>query len=165
MQIFDTPEQLGQLTTRLRARARRLGSSAPDAEDMVQETLLRLLQRMARGPITEPDHYAMIILHNIARHRWRGRVDTDELEEDSATTQPVAESRLAVEDLRSAITALPAEQAQIMALVLQGEFSPKAIAARLQLPVGTVMSRLARARAKLRSQIGLGVNAPVADLL
>ena len=52
-----------------------------------------------------------------------------------------------------------------MQLVLEGEVSPRAIAMRLDLPVGAVMSRLARARAKLRAQIGLEADAPVSELL
>ncbi|MEQ6203770.1 RNA polymerase sigma factor [Sulfitobacter sp. HNIBRBA2951] len=165
MQIFDTPRTLDALTKKLRTRARRLGAGPTDAEDMVQETFLRLLQRMARSPVSEPHHYAMIILHNIARRKWRTHKDTDELDENSATTQPVAEGRLAVDALHRAIHSLPADQAQIMALVLEGEQSPKAIAKQLHLPEGTVMSRLARARARLRDQIGLDAYAPVTELL
>jgi len=52
-----------------------------------------------------------------------------------------------------------------MQLVLEGELSPRAIAARLNLPVGTVMSRLARTRAKLRAHVGLDAGAPLSELL
>lgn len=162
---FTDKDNLAILTTRLRRRARRLGAQPCDAEDMVQETLLRLMQRMARIPVTRPEHYAMIILHNIARRRWRRALEDTELQEDSATTLPDADGRLAVASVRRAIRALPAEQAQIMALVLHGELSPKDIAIRLDLPLGTVMSRLARARAKLRHNIGLEAGAPVSELL
>ena len=65
----------------------------------------------------------------------------------------------------AAIAGLPPEQALVMSLVLQGEFSPQAIARQLNLPVGTVMSRLARARAKLRVYIGIEASTPVAELL
>lgn len=165
MTIMDDATDLTALAQRLRRRALRLGVQPSDAEDMAQETLLRLMQRMARQNVEAPEHYAMIILQNLIRAGWRARVDMAELEEDSASTLPVGDSRLAVAELRAAIAALPPEQAQVMALVLQGEFSPQAIAAQLELPVGTVMSRLARARARLRVQIGLEAGSPVAELL
>lgn len=99
------------------------------------------------------------------RARWRNRIDLAELEEDSASIAPVADSRLALSTLRNAIHALPKEQAEVMEMVLRGEQSPRAIAAHLDLPVGNVMSRMARARAKLRRQIGLEAKAPVSELL
>ena len=165
MTIMDDATDLTALALRLRRRARRLGAQASDAEDMAQETLLRLMQRMARQDVEAPEHYAMTILQNLIRAGWRARIEMAELTEDSACTLPVGDSRLAVADLRAAIEVLPPEQAQVMALVLQGEFSPQAIAAQLGMPVGTVMSRLARAWAKLRVQIGLEAGTPVAELL
>lgn len=165
MHSLDRTDGLAWLTKRLRRRARRLGASEADADDMVQETLLRLLQRQVRGRVANPNHYALIILHNIARARWRSRTATEELEDTSATTQPVAESRLAVEALRDAIATLPADQAQVMALIMDGEQSPKSIAALLCLPEGTVMSRLARARVRLRARMGLDADTPVTELL
>jgi RNA polymerase sigma-70 factor (ECF subfamily) len=163
--ISDNTLDLDALGKRLHNRARRLGAQPSDAEDMAQEALLRLIQRSRRSGVEEPAHYAMIILQNLARARWRAQVDLDELEENSASIAPVADSRLALTALHSAIAALPPEQRQVMALVLQGEFSPAAIAMLLDLPVGTVMSRLARARVKLRAHIGMEAGTPVADLL
>ena len=165
MSMIQTPAELGPLGTRLRRRAQRLGLQACDAEDMAQETLLRLMQRMERTSVEAPEHYAMIILHNLARARWRSQVEMTELEDDVASIPPLGDSRLALEALRRAIAALPADQARIMEMVLQGELSPRAIAATLHLPVGTVMSRLARARVTLRRQIGLDAGMPVASLL
>jgi len=153
------------LMPRLRARARRLSRQPVDAEDMAQETVLRLLQRMRRSPVHQPEHYAMTVLHNVARARWRMPDDTVVLEDDSARTAPVADARLALDTLHRAIAALPPAQAQVMALLLEGEQSPRAIAARLGVPTGTVMSRLARARAQLRRDLGLAQGAPVSELL
>jgi RNA polymerase sigma-70 factor (ECF subfamily) len=156
---------LAALSLRLRRRARRLGSPSSEAEDLAQETVLRLMQHMKRLDVKAPEHYAMTILQNLARAQWRTQTETVPLEEDDLSTPPVAESRLALAELQRAIADLPPEQAQVMQQVLIGENSPSAIAAHLDLPIGTVMSRLARARAKLRVQIGLGTDAPVAELL
>ena len=162
--LHDTLD-MAALSTRLRRRALRLGATHGDAQDLAQETLLRLMQRMARAPLEAPDHYAMVILHNLMRARWRLAVDLAPLEEDTATTAPVADGRLAVHALTRDIAALPPDQARIMQMVLEGEASPAAIAATLGLPLGTVMSRMARARAKLRVQIGLEAHTPVSELL
>lgn len=156
---------LSALALRLRRRALRFGARASDAEDLAQETLLRLIQRMTRQDVETPAHYAMIILHNLVRAGWRARVETTELAEDSTSTLPLGDSRLAIADLRTAIGTLPFAQAQVMEMVLQGELSPQAIARQLGLPVGTVMSRLARARAALRFHLGMEAGTPVAELL
>jgi len=120
---------------------------------------------MAKRDIKEPQHYAMIILQNLTRARWRSQTDMMPLGDDDISTPAVAESRLALAELEQAIVNLPSEQAQVMQLVVQGENSPSAIAHQLDLPVGTVMSRLSRARAKLRAHVGLEADAPVAELL
>ena len=165
MPPFTDDLDLSPLAKRLTRRARRLSAQPSDAEDMAQEVVLRLITRNQRAGIDTPEHYAMIILQTLARARWRAHVEHTELEEDSASIAPVAESRLALNTLHSAIARLPPERAQVMQLVLEGEVSPRAIAMQLDLPVGTVMSRLARARAKLRAQIGLEADAPVSELL
>jgi|GEM_PF-5655661 hypothetical protein len=59
----------------------------------------------------------------------------------------------------------PRDRKAVMMLVLQGECSPRVMVARLQLPVGTVMSRLTRARVKQRAQSGPKADTPIADLL
>lgn len=165
MDLHLNTADFGPLVIRLRGRAQRLGLQPCDAEDMAQEAILRLMQRMERSHVKAPENYAMIILRNLAHARWRAHIELLELEEASASTPPLGDSRLALDTLRRAIAALPAEQACVMELVLHGECSPRAIAARLDVPEGTVMSRLARARATLRRVIGLETGMPVADLL
>jgi len=144
------------LMPRLRARARKLTRSAEEAEDLAQEVALKLWQLLAGdAEIAAPDRYAMIMLHNLARHRWRGTRQTEELTEEMAVTAPVAPARLACAELRAAIALLPRDQRACMELVLAGDTSPQALAAHLGVPEGTVMSRLARARASLRRQMAL----------
>ncbi|MGJ8625341.1 MAG: RNA polymerase sigma factor [Sulfitobacter sp.] len=159
-------DPISPILPRLRARARRLCRTDEEAEDLAQETALRLWQAL-RGDSTiqEPDRYAMITLHNLARSQWRARRDTEELADDMAQTAPAAPARLACAELRAAIARLPADQAALMELVLAGESSPNVLAARGGVPVGTVMSRLARARAKLRVDMGLEGQASVMELL
>ena len=144
------------LMPRLRARARRLTRTAEEAEDIAQEVALKLWQMLSEDhDIRAPDRYAMIMLHNLARHRWRAARRTEELTEEMAVTEPAAPARLACAELRRAIACLPREQRALMHLVMAGETSPQALATRLGLPTGTVMSRLARARARLRKVMAL----------
>tara|TARA_R110002049_G_scaffold23545_3_gene83399 strand:- start:124763 stop:125257 length:495 start_codon:yes stop_codon:yes gene_type:complete len=157
---------LRQLLPRLTRRARRLCRTADDADDLAQEVAVRLLQ-VLRGKtrIDTPDRYAMIMLHNLARQRWRQRREMVELSDDMALTDPEAPARLACRELRAAITRLPDDQALLMTLVQGGETSPQVLAAQTGVPLGTVMSRLSRARARLRADLGLDADSSVAEML
>ncbi len=150
------PDPMEELLPKLLRRARRLARTADEAEDMAQETALRLWQALD-GPhdIETPERYAMTMLHNIARQRWRGRRVTEELTDDMAQAAPLAHGRIACAELQAAIERLPKDQAELMRLVMLGETSPQILADRIGVPKGTVMSRLGRARATLRNEIGL----------
>ena len=102
------------LSRKLRRRARRLGMGPEDGEDIVQETLLRLMQSDAQAP----ERYAMVILRNLARARWRAQIDTEPFEDDTAAVASAAEVHLTCEELRRAIGNLPEDQARILSLVL-----------------------------------------------
>ncbi|MFC6583978.1 RNA polymerase sigma factor [Sulfitobacter aestuariivivens] len=106
-------------------RARRLCRTRDDAEDLAQEAALRLLQRLAKNnDVDRPEHYAMILLHNLARQNWRQRQETEELADDMAQTAPAAPGRIACAELRAAIAGLPCEQADLMARLLEGNPAP-----------------------------------------
>lgn len=146
---------LEDLIPLLRRRARRLTPSQSDAEDLLQDALLRVLQKLEKGQqIDALGPYAMRTLHNQARMRWRGPPPPEELEDDAVAVDPVAMSRLECADTLQAIDALPPDQADLMRLVCGGETSPAALADQMDVPVGTVMSRLSRARARLRDTLG-----------
>jgi len=137
----------------LTRRARKLTRSRTSAEDLVQDTLLSLCQRLREGPqIDDLPSYAMRALGNRAR-RGLHRAVLEELNETHAPIQPDAMLRLECADTLAAISALPKPQRQIVELVVAGETSPRVIAAMTGLPVGTVMSRLARARERLRQRL------------
>lgn len=164
MSTINDCDPFEDLLPRLRARARRLCGSRDEAEDIAQETALRLWQTLAdRGEIKNPDRYAMIMLHNLVRQRWRQKRPTEELSEDTAQTPPVAAARLACAELQAAIGRLPSEQANVMEQLMAGESSPRVIAAETGVPLGTVMSRLARARARLR--VDMQLDGSVLDLM
>lgn len=145
--------RLVPLIPALSRRARRLARSPAEAEDLVQDTLLSLCQRLRKDrPIDDLPAYAMRTLGNRARRSWR-QVAAEELHEDDAMILPDAMLRLDCADTLAAIDRLPAPQRALMGLVVAGETSPRALAAATGLPLGTVMSRLARARARLRGAL------------
>lgn len=153
------------LARTLHSRARQLRSCPQEAADLAQDTALRVWQQHRSGAkIDNLRAYALVALHNLARSRWRSRTAWVELEEDMASTPPDAPRRLACAQLRDALTRLPPDQARLMSLVAGGETSPARLAHITGHPLGTVMSRLARARAKLRSDLGLGKTTPSAAL-
>lgn len=146
---------LEPLLPALRRRARRLTRTEADAEDLLQDVLLRLLARIASGTqIDDLPRYAMRALSNTARTRWRQRIPTQELTDDIATIPPCAIDRLTCADALRAIETLPRPQADLMRRVALGETSPKALARATGLPLGTVTSRLARARKTLHDRLG-----------
>lgn len=153
------------LLPRLRRRARRLLRDPNEADDLVQDALIRLLQTNRQKKIRSPGPYAMIILQNLARERWRARRETEALEDDVAATQPTGTARLVCGEIAAAIDRLPADQAALMQQVMRGETSPQVLAAGAGCPVGTIMSRLARARGTLKTKMGMKPDGFVAELL
>lgn len=150
------PVDLVALRPALLRLAQHLTSNKSEAEDLCQDVLLRLLTRLHEGgEIEDLRPYAMAALRNAYRQSLRERVAMGELEEDILSVPPVAPARLALNDIERALKKLPAEQALLIRLVAGGETSPQALARQTGWPEGTVMSRLARARARLRVAMGL----------
>ncbi|HUN61918.1 MAG TPA: sigma-70 family RNA polymerase sigma factor [Candidatus Sulfotelmatobacter sp.] len=141
-----------------------LSRNQAEAEDLVQETCLRALRAMKRlRPDSNVKSWLFTILRNIWLNQLRQRktappmVDLDgdergpERAVDSAKDPYAAYlSELESEQVRRAIELLPLESREVILLREYEELSYEQIAALLQCPVGTVMSRLARARYKLR---------------
>jgi RNA polymerase sigma-70 factor, ECF subfamily len=134
------------------------------AEDLVQETCLRALS--AKNPL-RPDSNHKSWLFTILRNIWlnelrKGRWTLQTLDSEldgGASNIPAGSdgdphlhyiSKLEVEQVRDAIMQLPPEFREIIILREYDELSYQEIAEILQCPAGTVMSRLARARARLR---------------
>lgn len=128
------------------------------ADDLVQETLVKALQKA--GQIRDPERtnaWLFAVLANCWRdhfRRTREMVDIDELDlervDDFTPEEGHAQSQL-VRRVRSAIALLPLAQRQVLTLVDLEEFSYAEVAAVLEIPVGTVMSRLCRARRTLKT--------------
>ncbi|MFV0515753.1 MAG: RNA polymerase sigma factor [Jhaorihella sp.] len=158
--------ELVALLPLLRRRARRLLRCPDAAADLAQEVALRLWAARAGGAaIEDTQAYAMTVLRNLAVSHWRAARSCEELHEDMAAIAPDALRRIALRDLDRAVSRLSGDHARLIRLVRAGITSPAELACRTGLPVGTVMSRLSRARAALRAELGLDRNAPSASLL
>ncbi len=153
---------MAALTPDLVRLARHIGRDAQEAEDVVQDVLLSTLRRCrARGPIEEVRPY----LHAALRNRLRRPALKAEESEVEPTAPGQAEDRLMLRDVEAALATLPADQARILrAFAIEGE-SYAGIALRLGIPAGTVMSKLARARAHLRETLELPDGTAVAALI
>jgi RNA polymerase sigma-70 factor, ECF subfamily len=141
-----------------------LSRNSVEAEDLVQETCLRALRSAGQlRPNSNVKGWLFTILRNIwfnEVRRWRTTPDMVELDADgSDAIEPVDPardphaayvSRVERERVREAIQQLPLEFREIILLREYEELSYQEIAAVLNCPPGTVMSRLARARSRLR---------------
>ena len=143
--------------------ALRLTRSRADAEDLVQDTYLRAFRAEGQyTPGTNLRAWLFTILHNAARNRARDRardhvdVDSEAVEragdtgaDPAATPESLLLKDTLTPDLQAAIDALPEAFREAVWLRDVEEFSYTEIAGMLQVPVGTVMSRISRGRRQL----------------
>ncbi|WP_322096024.1 sigma-70 family RNA polymerase sigma factor [Pelagibius litoralis] len=151
----------------LRRYARALAGDPSEADDLVQECLSRALARRQKcSDIRNLRAYLFTILHNAhidrlnERQRWNYNI-SDEFLENRLSRPASQPDRLALRDLAEALEKLPEEQRQTVLLVGYEGLSYKEAAATLDVPIGTIMSRLSRGREALRR---LTSGAPMADL-
>ena len=145
---------------RLFRHAMWLERNRSNAEDLVQETLVQAMQSFHRfAPGTNCRAWLLSILHHVYLNRQRklGRLTIDsEIEERFAHTvpfvTPVAD-HLTDEDMLSALRRLSVHHQQVILLCDVEEMTYKEAAAALDVPVGTIMSRLHRGRELLRVQL------------
>ncbi len=143
----------------LRRYARGLCGNAAAADDLVQDCIERALRRAATlDDIGRIAPWLRAIVYNlfvdgVRQRRYRGvHVDMGDLENDIALSlapQDTSDMR----DFVRAAMALSAEHRQILLLVGVEGLSYRDVAEELSVPIGTVMSRLARAREKLRAAL------------
>jgi RNA polymerase sigma-70 factor, ECF subfamily len=137
--------------------AQRLTGSRADAEDLVQESLVRALGAFADldgGSCTRA--WLFTILRNAAHNRWRdaARHPASPLGPDDVAAEPEVEppdwQRLTSQDLEAILPRLPEPAREAVVLRDLYGLTYKEVAVVVGCPVGTVMSRLHRGRAELR---------------
>jgi RNA polymerase sigma-70 factor, ECF subfamily len=153
-------DQLIAVLPRLRRFARGLTGSAADADDLVQAACERALARQHQFQEgTRFDSWMFRIVQTIWIDQIRAREvrkeDGDVAEDRLGSDEPVrrVEARLQLGEVRRAVDLLPADQRAVLLLVTVDGLSYKEAAEVLQVPVGTVMSRLARGRLALQQRL------------
>ena len=146
-------QSLIELIPRMRRYARALVSDRAASDDLVQDTLERAWAKLhlyRRG--TDLRAWLFTVMHNVHVNRVRATRPTDPLEDDmpELAQRATQGDALLVRDLDRAISALPVAQREVLLLVALEDLSYEETARVLGIPIGTVMSRLARAREKLR---------------
>jgi RNA polymerase sigma-70 factor, ECF subfamily len=142
---------------RLRRYARALSGTDVDADDLVQETLTRALSHLDQWITGEnPRKWLFSILHNHyvdgLRRSTRRPAHISIDAGDYTPTSPGADAGIR-HDLDRGLQALAEEQRQVLLLVGLEGLSYAETADILGIPIGTVMSRLARGREKLRREM------------
>lgn len=152
--VAQTQEELIALLPRLRRFARTLARNIHDADDLVQLAVERALTRLDQWqPGTRLDSWMFGILKNAwidemrSRQRRNRVLAPEELGEHVADS--ASEAHIERLSLESALAQLPEEQRLAVALVLVEGLAYKEAAAVLEVPIGTVTSRLARGRETL----------------
>lgn len=145
----------------LRAYGVALSGSRDQADDLVQETLVRALHHINTfEPGTNLRAWLTTILRNhfVSQCRKSAREvqDVDGIYAAGLVCQPRQESWMAFRDLRKALAKLPVEQRDAVVLVCASGFTYDEAAGICGCPVGTIKSRVSRARAGLAMALALG---------
>jgi RNA polymerase sigma-70 factor (ECF subfamily) len=157
-------EEMVALLPRLRRFARGLAGVPDQADDLVQAACERALTRIDQWqPGTRLDSWMFRIVQTIWLDERRavkvrtgeGRIDAEMVEDELAFDGGRGlEAHMTYEAVRAAMATLPEDQRAVLVLVCVEGQSYKEAAAALDIPIGTVMSRLARARAGLVKRLG-----------
>lgn len=158
----DLRRQIVVLLPRLRGFAFSLAGNMDDADDIVQAACERALARLDQfQPGTRLDHWMFRIVKTVTidrarRRKIRSTVAMDEGGEEvgfDARVHEQAEARIALASVQREIGRLPDEQRELLFLVAIEGMSYQEAASTLGIPIGTVMSRLSRARQRLAAAI------------
>ena len=150
--------ELLELLPALHKFARRFYSSPNDIDDLVQDTVVKVLgnlEKFEEG--TRLKSWMFTIMRNTFCTRFglskREHVGIDDVLSQKATVQPQQEWSLRGQELEEAISSLPKPSRDAISIVfIQGESYEEA-AKRLGCPIGTVKSRVNRARERIAEQL------------
>jgi len=135
----------------------RLSGTADDASDLVQETYLKAQAQLGQlRDHSKARSWLFSILRNVYLHRIRTGRNHRQVSLDNAESLPApAEAQPGVDpaEIQTLLNELPENFRTPLILFYFEDFSYRDIAEQMDLPIGTVMSRLARAKAYLRSRM------------
>jgi RNA polymerase sigma-70 factor (ECF subfamily) len=144
----------------LRAFAISLSGNVDRADDLVQETILRALANIQSfQPGTNLPAWLFTILRNLFRSEYRKRrrevEDADGSLAETLKSHPDQIGRVEFQEFRQALAQLPAEQREALILVGASGFSYEEAADICECAVGTIKSRVNRARIRLASLLNV----------
>lgn len=158
--MTDQASEIEAQIPALRRYAYALTRDTETADDLVQDCLERALSRWrlhrAGGDLRA---WLFAILRNLFIDRYRvarRRGEPAQLDEISTALPPMQEAMLGVGDILAALDRLPEEQRSLLLLVGVEDLSYEEAAKVLGVPIGTIMSRLSRARERLRKTLETG---------
>lgn len=158
---FD--DELVALLPRLRRFAHALSRTRADADDLTQATVERALRSKGQWqPGTRLDSWLYRIMRNLWIDMVRARGRKDRVEAPEAEAERLGEDPRDAMDasvdlarMMAAMQRLPDEQREVVALILIEGFGYRETAEMLDLPIGTVSSRLVRGRTALLELVGM----------
>ena len=153
-------DQMLSAVPSLRAFAISLSGNVDRADDLVQETLLRAIANIESfQPGTNMSAWLFTILRNLFRSEYRKRrrevEDTDGSYAESLKSQPEQGSHLEFKEFRAALAKLPPDQREALILVGASGFSYEEAASICECAVGTIKSRVNRARNRLADLLSI----------
>jgi RNA polymerase sigma-70 factor (ECF subfamily) len=156
----DLRPELIQLLPRLRNFARSLTGAADQADDLVQTSVEKALRHLdSYTPGTRLDAWMFRIIRNTWIDTIRARRDLQHITDGGADILPgedgrtTSEARLYLSEVRRAMASLPEDQRVVLMLVCVEGMRYREVASALDIPEGTVMSRLSRARLALAEKL------------
>ncbi len=151
---MDEAHRIVELIPRLRRYARALVSDRARADDLVQDTLERAWNKFHHWrPGSDLRAWLFTVMHNVHVNQVRASRDHAMLDDEGPemAVAGVQGASLEIRDLERALAVLPPEQREVLLLIALEDMSYAEVATMLDIPIGTVMSRLSRAREKLRA--------------
>jgi RNA polymerase sigma-70 factor (ECF subfamily) len=152
---MEGADDLVEHVPRLRRYARALTGDPARADDLVQDTLERALSKLRLWrPGSDMRAWLFTIMHNVFVNQRRAPggdavlVDVDEVEIPVRATQA---DDIELGDLAAMVARLPDGYREVLLLVALEDMAYEEVARTLDIPIGTVMSRLSRARERLRA--------------
>jgi RNA polymerase sigma-70 factor, ECF subfamily len=148
------PIRVAEHIPRLRRYARALTGNRHAGDDLVQDTLERALSKFHLWrPDSDMRAWMFSIMHNVFVNQMRSpkaEVERDLGELPDVTVQATQFERIQLAEVEKALYRISAEQREVLLLVAVEQMSYEETAKALAIPIGTVMSRLSRARERLR---------------
>lgn len=158
---MDKPRDMKADLLAMRRYARALARDDQDADDVVQDALVRAIERQATyQPERSRTRWLLAIVHNVfvsgrRREAAEARRNSRFAETLLASVDPQQEAQVRLTEIARDFAALPDAQRAALHLTAIEGLSYQEAADVLGVPIGTVMSRLSRARATLREGQGM----------